>query len=104
MLGHSGDVGCWGPGHRGERRGGATERVRSSCGDFFSREWRQQATVRDLWTRGYNYWAIRLVLRPANGSVRRIGRPHRSIFEEQMAPTSCKLQFETITPLQARFA
>ena len=28
--------------------------------------------VRDLWTRGYDYWVVGLVLRHANGSVRRI--------------------------------
>jgi hypothetical protein len=34
-LGHGGDAGRRPPGHRGERRGGMAERVRSSYGDFF---------------------------------------------------------------------
>jgi hypothetical protein len=54
-----------------------------------------------LGTCGREATTIGLVLWPANGSIRRVGRPHRSISEEQMAPTSYKLQFETITPLQA---
>ena len=56
----------------------AAKRVRSSSG-VFPGEWRQQTMVRDSWRRGYDYWVIGLVLLPVNGSVRRTGRPHRSI-------------------------
>jgi hypothetical protein len=63
---------------------------------IFSREWRQQAAVRDLSTRGYDYLAIGLVLRPANESVRRIRRPHRSISVIQIVAKSMRSNLLTL--------